>query len=327
MDSIDKFLKLYSYKFDKGYPDMSNPKDKEMLFELTHKLIEKKEVLNEQESDYDLLIKEKLGVEEIPISKNKYPFPGSGGSTFDIQVKSDDLDTWQKLWTAKPKKKTGDKTETLGVGKGEISLYWLYNYSNSGVQVTEGRAGDDPDLRFNGVGVEVKAYSKHSGKNNIGRFGADRENLKLLSIIFGIDALAKVLDTNAKPRTVNPTNFTGDDLKDAMDQLMYLKSINLSELGSRYPIFKSIEANINSVQSGLEGFNTPEEGAIAMAKKMLVDKLGRKPSDGGFLANVMLNGDCKFFSIVLDKLSTPEILDNISVKQSALGLDFNKTFG
>ncbi len=327
MDVLDKFLKKYSYKFDKGYPDMDNPKDKEMLFEFAYKLSEKKTILNEQESDYDLLIKEKLGVEEIPVSKNKYPFPGGGGSTFSIQVKSDDLDVWQKLWTAKPKKKTGDKTETLGVGKGEISLYWLYNYSNSGVQVTEGRAGDDPDLRFNNVGVEVKAYSKHSGKNNIGRFGADRENLKLLSIIFGIDALAKVLDTNTKPRTVNPTNFNGDDLKDAMDQLIYLNSINLSELGSKYPIFKSIEANINSVQSGLEGFNTPEEGAIAMAKKMLVDKLGRKPSDGGFLANVMLNGDCKFFSIVLDKLSTPEILDNISVKQSALGLDFNKTFG
>ena len=27
MDSIDKFLKLYSYKFDKGYPDMNNERD------------------------------------------------------------------------------------------------------------------------------------------------------------------------------------------------------------------------------------------------------------------------------------------------------------
>tara|TARA_R100001443_G_C3355820_1_gene177904 strand:- start:153 stop:1520 length:1368 start_codon:yes stop_codon:yes gene_type:complete len=27
MDSIDKFLKLYSYKFDKGYPDMNNEQD------------------------------------------------------------------------------------------------------------------------------------------------------------------------------------------------------------------------------------------------------------------------------------------------------------
>tara|TARA_R100000908_G_C3664577_1_gene90273 strand:+ start:429 stop:611 length:183 start_codon:yes stop_codon:yes gene_type:complete len=27
MNSIDKFLKLYSYKFDKGYPDMNNEQD------------------------------------------------------------------------------------------------------------------------------------------------------------------------------------------------------------------------------------------------------------------------------------------------------------
>ena len=326
-DVLDKFLKQYSYKFDKGYPDMDNPKDKKMLLEFAYKLTEKKTILNEGEKEYDDVIKKALGVDEIPISKNQYPFPGSGGSTFNIQVKSDDLDIWQKLWTAKPKKKTGDKTETLGVGKGELSLYWLYNYSDSGVTVTEGRDGDDPDLRFDGTGVEVKAYSKHSGKNNIGRFGADRENLKVLSVIFGIDALAQVLDPDTKPRTTNPTNFTGDDLKNAMDQLMYLSSINLSELGSKYPIFKSIEANIDLVQKELEGFDNPEEGAIKMAKKMLTDKLGRKPGNGGFLANVMLNGDCKFFSIILDKLSTPEVLNNISVKQSSLGLDFEKTFG
>ncbi len=50
MDVLDKFLKLYSYKFDKGYPDINNPKDKEMLFELTHKLIneEKEEKLEDK---------------------------------------------------------------------------------------------------------------------------------------------------------------------------------------------------------------------------------------------------------------------------------------
>ena len=40
MDALDKFLKQYSYKFDKGYPDIDNPKDKEMLFEFAYKLTE-----------------------------------------------------------------------------------------------------------------------------------------------------------------------------------------------------------------------------------------------------------------------------------------------
>ena len=48
MDVLDKFFTKYSYKFPKGYPDMNDPKDKEMLFELTYKLVEKKRVLNER---------------------------------------------------------------------------------------------------------------------------------------------------------------------------------------------------------------------------------------------------------------------------------------
>ena len=34
MDALDLFFKKYSYKFDKGYPDISDPKDKRLLFEL-----------------------------------------------------------------------------------------------------------------------------------------------------------------------------------------------------------------------------------------------------------------------------------------------------
>jgi len=54
MDILDKFLKQYSYKFDKGYPDLENPKDKEMLFELAFGLTEQEE---EEEKLEDKLIK------------------------------------------------------------------------------------------------------------------------------------------------------------------------------------------------------------------------------------------------------------------------------
>jgi len=53
MDVLDKFLKQYSYKFDKGYPDMNNPKDKEMLFEFAYSLTNNKQVINEQQTEYD----------------------------------------------------------------------------------------------------------------------------------------------------------------------------------------------------------------------------------------------------------------------------------
>ena len=65
-----------------------------------------------------------------------------------------------------------------------------------------------------------------------------------------------------------------------------------------------------------------------MAYKMIESKLGRKPGDGGYLANVLKNGDIKFFKIELDKVKSNEnLLDNFAAKQSAIYLDFGKIFG
>ena len=129
-------------------------------------------------TEYDDLIRTTLGVENIPTSKHKYKYPGPGGGTYEEQVNKEDLEVWEKLWEAAPEKKTEKGVATAGVGKGEVSLYWLYNYSNSNVKVEEGRAGDDPDLFFNGNGVEVKAYSSHNSLLSIGRYGTDKENLR-----------------------------------------------------------------------------------------------------------------------------------------------------
>ena len=49
--------------------------------------------------------------------------------------------------------------------------------------------------------------------------------------------------------------------------------------------------------------NSAVEAAIAMSFKLLDSKLGRKPGDGGFLADVERNGDVKFYGIDLKKLS------------------------
>ena len=68
MNVIDKFLKQYSYKFDKGYPDIGNPKDKEMLFEFAYKLTEKKTILKEGSEVYDKTILRALGTDSIPQS-------------------------------------------------------------------------------------------------------------------------------------------------------------------------------------------------------------------------------------------------------------------
>ena len=194
--TLDELLLEWSYRSEKGYPSLDSPSDisifKEILLELdlpAEAIIDKLEGeddieikvnpdqddQNDQEevppeppqqniepeiepeeeglNEYDELIMSHLGVDQIPKSKNTYDF---SKNTFDEQVKEDDLEVWKKLWTIKPKKKTGDKTETLGVGKGELSLYWLYNHSQSSTagKLAEGRGDDAPDLWFGGQGTD-----------------------------------------------------------------------------------------------------------------------------------------------------------------------------
>ena len=325
MDVLEKFLHSIAYKFPKGYPDIKDDKDKDMLFNIINEIVEEKSTLNENSEVYDKTILRALGTETIPTSKNNYKFGVT--STFDVQVKESDMDIFKKLYEVAPPKKGEEEGQTKGVGNGEIALYWLYNYSNSKIEVTEGRDGDDPDLFFNGVGVEVKAYKSHTSKIGLGRFGTDKENLRLLGLIFGLNALVRVLGEGEKVKTINPTNFAGTDLPPDLENVIKLKNIDLGSLAQTYPLFATIKQNIDLVTKSLGDFSNAEEGATNMAYKLLNAKLGRKPKDKGYLANVKPSGDIKFFYIDLEKVkSNEDILKVFGVTQSSIGMNFSKIF-
>jgi len=296
-------------------------------FKIVKESIENKINEGSEEDIYDNVIKKALGLKEnepIPTPKGSYKL---NDSTFSVQVNASDKAIFDKLYNVAPPKKGEDEGETKGVGNGEVALYWLYQYSNNNVEV--GRAGDDPDLFINGKGVEVKAYKSHTGKIGLGRFGADKENLQLLSVIFGIKALSEALGNKQEKSTINPTNFKGSDLTPAFEQLIQLEKIpDLESLASQYSIFATIKQNIDTLNQSLNNPKDAKDGAQAMAYKMIESKLGRKPGNGGYLANVLKNGDIKFFKIELDKVKDNEgLLDNFAAKQSAIYLDFGKIFG
>jgi hypothetical protein len=331
MDILEQFIRSVSYKFPKGYPDMKDPNDVELLHKLVNETVlnPKKEEITEgtEEDIYNSVIRRTLGLkegEEIPTPRGKYTLKNG---TFMEQVSPEDKSTFDKLYNVAPPKKGEEEGETKGVGNGEIALYWLYQFSGSDVKV--GRSGDDPDLFINGKGVEVKAYKSHTGKIGLGRFGTDRDNLQLLSIIFGIKALSEVLGSKEKGPAINPTNFKGIDLLPAFAQLLELERIpDLERLASQYNVFATIKQNIDTVNSSLQNPTEAKEGAQAMAYKMVESKLKRKPGDGGYLANVLKNGSIKFFQIDLAKVENDEnLLDNFAAKQSAIYLDFGKIFG
>ena len=70
-DIFGKFLRQHSYKFEKGYPDLNNKKDQKLLesiLKLEYDIdinktqhIDESELLNEDSSTYDAVIKNKLG--------------------------------------------------------------------------------------------------------------------------------------------------------------------------------------------------------------------------------------------------------------------------
>jgi hypothetical protein len=350
MDAFDKILKEHSWKFKKGYPDVKDLEDKTLLESIINGYlaeaeedinidIEDKEILNVKKSPppqpkvgsdvYNATIKNALDVEVIPTTSTRYKWNGEGGSTFVEQVKSEDKEIFDKLFAVKPPKVGQEvgSAGSLGVGNGEIALYWLYNFSNSGVGVTEGREGDDPDLRFNGVGVEVKAYKNPNGVVGLGRFGADKENIALLSIIFGLNTLSQVLGDEPPEKTINPTNFDGGQLKDAMQKLIDFQNIDgLDALASQYSLFASIKNNVDSITSKLGDFGDAEAGAIKMADKLVRSKLERKPGGGGYLANVKPDGGLKFFQINLEKLNSSDLLSSFKVAQSAILVKFSNIF-
>ena len=75
-------------------------------------------------------------------------------------------------------------------------------------------------------------------------------------------------------------------------------------------------------------FNNAKEGALAMGRKFLKDKLNRKPGDGNHLVNIMKNGSMKFFLVEFSVIDSDDnILENMGSSQSAMGLNFTKTFG
>ena len=285
---------------------------------------------------YDAVIRRHLGLnndQPIPKSKNKYPFPGSGGATFNIQVKGDDLKYWKDFWELTPPKEGKTEGGTKGVGNGEISLYWLYQHSESGIDVKDTRGADNPDLTFDGLGVEVKAYPKHSGKHGLGRFGQDTEQLKMLGVIFGINALSKQFEGvpeggGRAPKDINPLTWDGKNLKAAMEEVIKFTDIDLDQLSEIYEIFKDIKNNLNFLDSRLGSYSTAEEGARKMALEFIRPKIERKPGPGGFLANVLINGDCRFWQIDYQKvLDNEDSLNYIKASQGAMQVDFEALFG
>jgi len=293
---------------------------------------------------YDAIIRKKLNLgddEPIPRAKGTYKWPGQGGATFNIQVESEDMKYRNLFWNLTPPKAgAAIGTTSKGSGDGEISLYWLYQHSNSGVEARGTQGSDNPDLEFNGVGVEVKAYGKiaHASAKGLGRFSSDKPQLDALGILFGFQKLIVALVPNEKgkfPADISPSNFHAHQLVGAFETLQQLLEVDLEQLGEIYSLFKDIKTRLDSLKSKIGEWKDPEDGARKMTIYFMSPKVGRKPGDGGFLVNVKDDGDCRFWGFSTEKLiNHPDLIKRlpqggglVGASNSQMYVSFDKLLG
>ena len=245
----------------------------------------------------------------------------------NFRLSGNDAEVFSDLFEKAPSK-GGEDTQTKGSGNGEVSVYWLF--SQSGHNVIDERGSDKPDLKIDGVGVEIKAYD--SAVITLGKFAKDKESLRLLNIVFGFKALVSTLEGNKKE--ANPANFTDKDLVQAFDLMFeFSKNEELKNMAEKngFSIITELYNKINSVKTALNiQSDDSKAAAAAILRQLAINKLGRKPGIPGYILNVKKTGEGEFHKITkeaIGKASDPTILDSIKINQAQIDMNFRKIFG
>jgi hypothetical protein len=224
MDVLDKFLKQYSYKFDKGYPDMNNPKDKEMLFEFAYKLMEKDEEIDIKITDKEIINNKTSTItssEELyDIITNKYAVDGQDVLNVDnfynsIKKSSNSNTLLNLIQKGGNKRLSSGNYDIKGVEKelydlimgtikipnGEPSELWVaFMYKGEIKGGVAGDTGITSDIDVNNQGVSLKNYASIATLDfgSLGKTVEEllRDTINLFQILSGLK-VKKTLTRNS----------------------------------------------------------------------------------------------------------------------------------
>lgn len=314
MNVIDKLYTEWAWRSKTGTPDTSNPEDKALLDEMISDLA-KDYLIAEQAPGYDKYFKEN-GFEIIPQAKGTYRQPQGSG---DMKVHPDDLATYKKMFIMN----AGDQT----VGPGELALYWLFQYQKNPVECSDNRGGSEPDLSIGSIKAEVKAYKSHSGKITLGKFGSQKTNLVLLTVVFGIQALSSVLNMESEKKITRPTSFTKEELIAAFEFFFKVKNApGLLDASTQFDFIRSLKEKIEMVDRVLGNPENPKEAASKTLGRIAKEKFTVKPGFGNYIASTLSNGDIHFFHVTEDKLDV-DLLDKVSISAGEVKVNYMALFG
>lgn len=260
---------------------------------------------------FDDIIKETFKGKVPPSNGiNGQPYKIEAG---DFKIAYEDLENFQKLFTKEPNK---------GVGNGEVSIFYLFNYHKSNVKTgsaltgdtkyrtqiaKENRGDNDPDLIINGKTVEIKAYTSHN-KFSLGRFQAKKEFREMISFLFSVDNIA-----NEKSFT-DVLNFSYKDIARSSEHLCQLRYVlnqnkELKSLPFLDKVNKKIEAFDKVAKSADKKlgenicYNPTVERpggdtmALEISKYITLKMLEGKPGDKGFIMNLIPDGSKKKLNV------------------------------
>jgi hypothetical protein len=235
-----------------------------------------------------------------------------------------DIGTFQELFAAGTNK---------GVGNGEVSLFWLFNWGRRSGRAIETRGGNDPDLKIDSKNVEVKAYPKH-GKFSLGRFQDQRAFRELISTIFSVDNILR------EKGFTDVANFKYKDMVRASESFCKLRQVILSNKQlNDFDFFKKLIKTIDRFESlaTQEGLNSVcytgsnsrpggEKIAMELSKYILRKLLGGKPGNGGFMLNLVPDSSKKFLNLDAGIMIYKIDLDRMETSADILGSESPQTF-
>ena len=194
MDVLDKFFKKYAYKFDKGYPDMSNEQDIQLLESLLTNILREEVILENQDlisliksniTDYGDL--ETSGRDTIKLVYSDIPNRGASSDSMRKDVydeikslvdKEESLSDFRKLATGSSlgsavvnfngkdykliiKGASDDTASNTDVKEALVSLFYITNIDSSFTKENyESRVEDLIGIASKGIPGEIDAASQ-----------------------------------------------------------------------------------------------------------------------------------------------------------------------
>lgn len=341
--SIDSIITEWTYRLPKGYP--SQPDDYKVLYDVilemtnltprdAQRIVNQAKglrvtetattILNESSADYDQAIRSRLGLSpdaEIPQVQGHYNLDNG-----PLALASEDAAIFKQLWP--------ETMNSAIIGKGEIALYWLYQYQNPAVNTIDNRGDDQPDLTIDTDNVEVKSYPSHNARIGLGRFQKFKATRQLVSILFGIHTLAQTFNTTEGAKKVySDLAFGGKELEEAFQTFIVLDRLpGKEELIESFPIFRNLFSQIALVKQALNLRDTeyePRAAAAALLTSILREKLQIKPGDGGFIINTSSKNPADIFTYQIDfeSLDIDTVLANVAINGGTIEANYRNLFG